>query len=276
MAPRAQLLRSPRTVARDGRRAPRAAALSLLALVFADSALGAAAADAPTATTPPAARPDDSGTVEEGLRVGARRCADGEPRTARRNRERAATVRRAGAGACAIPARARLRRAVLGGQRRTHHRLTGRRPAEPGLRDARRAAGAVRPACRRSRASRTRRSALLLQQEQNTRFVVAQPIYEPRLGPSVEASAAGPEPGRGEPGGAAHARRARHQAGLLRVARRATAVARARCHAGSCGSEPRGEREPVSQRARDPRLRLSAPRRTCSRSSSSGSPWPAA
>ena len=187
MAPRAQILRSLRTVAPDGRRAPRAAALSLLALAFAESALGAVAADAPTATTPPAARPDDSGTVEDGLRQVL------DDALAANLELRAGTASVQQRFAALEQARARYlpvldfdaRYSVANGGRTIDFPVGDLLNPVYETLDELLVQSGQPAAFPRVKNEEIR---LLLQQEQNTRFVVAQPIYEPRLGPSVEAS----------------------------------------------------------------------------------------
>ena len=187
MAPHGQFLRSPRAVVRDGRRAPRAAALSLLALVFAESAFGAAAADAPTATTPPEARPDDSGTVEEGLRQVL------DDALAANLELRAGTASVQQRFAALEQARARYlpvldfdaRYSVANGGRTIDFPVGDLLNPVYETLDELLVQSGQPAAFPRVKNEEIR---LLLQQEQNTRFVVAQPIYEPRLGPSVEAS----------------------------------------------------------------------------------------
>ena len=72
--------------------------------------------------------------------------------------------------------------------------------------------------------------------EQETKFVVAQPVYEPRIGPAVEANRQTGRSLGGRPGGAALARDPRHQAGLLPLARRAAGGAGARRDARSAAA----------------------------------------
>jgi outer membrane protein TolC len=187
MAPRAQIRRSLRTVALYGRRAPRTAALPLLALIFTGSALGAVAADASTATTQSMARPDDSGTVEDGLRV-----VLDDALTA--NLElRAGTASVQQRLAALEQARARYlpvldfdaRYSMANGGRTIEFPVGDLLNPVYETLDELLVQSGQPAAFPRVKNEEIR---LLLQQEQNTRFVVAQPIYEPRLRPSVEAS----------------------------------------------------------------------------------------
>jgi len=187
MQSRAQTLRSQRAAAPGGRRALRAAALALLALVFAESVLGSAEAAAPEATTPPAAGADDYGTVEDGLR----QVLD-DALTA--NLElRAGTASVQQRFAALEQARARYlpvldfdaRYSVANGGRTIDFPVGDLLNPVYETLDELLVQSGQPPAFPRVKNEEIR---LLLQQEQNTRFVVAQPIYEPRLGPSVEAS----------------------------------------------------------------------------------------
>jgi len=187
MTPRGRFIRSRRTVALDGRRALRAAALALFGMLLADSAPAAVAVDAPTAMTPTAARPDDSGTVEDGLRV-----VLDDALTA--NLElRAGTASVQQRFAALEQARARYlpvldfdaRYSVANGGRTIDFPVGDLLNPVYETLDELLVQSGQPAAFPRVRNEEIR---LLLPQEQNTRFVVAQPIYEPRLAPSVEAS----------------------------------------------------------------------------------------
>ena len=207
--------------------------------------------------------------VEDGLQPLLDEALAGKPRTARRRSLIvAAASGRAGPGPGAVPACDRLRRALHRRGRRSHDRLPGRRPGQPGLRDARDMLLAAQGNPHAFPRVRNETIRLLREHEQETRFLLDAAALRAALGPAVDANRAQARQRRGRPRSTAR--------------RRSSATSSRPTTAGS----PRIRRSPCStrrsmRRARtSPRTKASiataasratsciAPRPTCSRSSS--------
>ena len=112
--------------------------------------------------------------------------------------------------------------------------------------------------------------AFLRDQEQETKLVLEQPLYEPRIGPAVDATRADADPCRSRPRCAALTGHPRREAGVLPLDRGAAGRGGARRHARRHAREPHGQLEPVPQRQGHARPRL--PRRGGRARSGAGAP----